>query len=143
MAYHGSHSAYIRRTLDRKELLFASELDLGASLTNCQTKDDDSDGSVLVFSPSISYASRDSKFRVSFVDPLTNKKMQVKTVLQVAVEPGSYKVGPPSIPFAASDSIEGPVESSLRDNIEWVTKERGATHLLALLIKIELTEDSS
>ena len=64
---------------------------------------------------------------------------EVKTVLQVAVEPDSYKVGPPSSPCI------GPVEESSPDgpaqwhheSIEWVTKERGATQLLAVLVKIQ------
>lgn len=58
--------------------------------------------------------------------------MQVRVVLQVAVKPGSYKVGSPSVPWTpAPDTHLHP------DSIEWVTKERGATQLLALLVSLE------
>lgn len=66
----------------------------------------------------------------------------MKLVLQVAVEPGSYKVGAPSLPFESPNERNLQPESgqqtiSDNENIEWVTKERGATQLLALLIRIE------
>lgn len=51
---------------------------------------------------------------------------------QILVQPGSYKVGPPSIETAMD--IDPRFE---RDATEWVTKERGATVLSALLIKLE------
>lgn len=67
-----------------------------------------------------------------FVDPCTRKRVQVRVVLQVAVKPGSYKVGSPSVPWTpAPDTHLHP------DSIEWVTKERGATQLLALLVNLE------
>ena len=60
-------------------------------------------------------------------------------MLQVAVKPGSYKVGPPSTAWKPSPS--NAVDPHLQtDTIEWVTKERGATQLLALLIKIDSSD---
>ena len=63
-------------------------------------------------------------------------------VLQVAVEPGSYKVGPPSMPWRLpTNAPSTTVDPHLQlDTIEWVTKERGATQLLALLIKIDSSD---
>lgn len=58
--------------------------------------------------------------------------MQVRVVLQVAVKPGSYKVGSPSVPWTPT-----PDTHLHPDTIEWVTKERGATQLLALLVSLE------
>lgn len=74
-----------------------------------------------------------------FVDPCTRKTLHVRVVLQIAVKPGSYKVGSPSIPWTPSLPNTHPTpDSHLQpDTIEWVTKERGATQLLSLLIRIE------
>ncbi|XP_076042886.1 neuralized-like protein 4 isoform X2 [Oratosquilla oratoria] len=136
MAYHGTRPGAIRRMLDKGELLFTGELGVSSTLAGRRSKDDDSDGSQLCFSPTITYAS-DKLIAppVSFVDPMTQRCVKVHVVLQVAVEPGSYKVGPPSIPWST------PLGPQLNtDTIEWVTKERGSTQLMALLIKIEASE---
>lgn len=65
----------------------------------------------------------------------------MRVVLQVAVKPGSYKVGSPSVPWTPNHhepNTHSGLDSHLQpDSIEWVTKERGATQLLALLIRIE------
>lgn len=67
-----------------------------------------------------------------FIDPRSKKKSEATLAFQILVQPGSYKVGPPSIDM--SKEIDPRFE---RDATEWVTKERGATVLSALLIKIE------
>jgi len=51
---------------------------------------------------------------------------------QVYVKPGSYKVGSQSI--AANEQIDPRFNNS---EVEWTTKERGATVLSALVVKIE------
>ncbi|RXG58645.1 Neuralized-like protein 4 [Armadillidium vulgare] len=59
MAYHGIKGGAIRRMLDKGELLFAGELGVNTRLANRKSRDDASDGSVLIFSPSVVYASLD------------------------------------------------------------------------------------
>lgn len=52
---------------------------------------------------------------------------------QVVVRPGSYKIGPPS-----AASVSKPIDPPLDYNsTEWVTKEKNATVLTALLLKFE------
>lgn len=142
MAYHGTRPGAVRRMLDKGELLFSGELGVSSTLAGRRSKDDDSDGSQLCFSPTITYASTDQFApSVLFVDPCTRKSVQVRVVLQVAVKPGSYKVGSPSVPWTPhhhDPNTHSSPDSHLQpDSIEWVTKERGATQLLALLIRIE------
>ncbi|RXG51117.1 Neuralized-like protein 4, partial [Armadillidium vulgare] len=59
MAYHGIKGGAIRRMLDKGELLFAGELGVNTRLANRKSREDASDGSVLIFSPSVVYASLD------------------------------------------------------------------------------------
>lgn len=51
---------------------------------------------------------------------------------QVYVKPGSYKVGSQTI--AANEQIDPRFNNN---EVEWTTKERGATVLSALVVKIE------
>lgn len=68
-----------------------------------------------------------------FVDPKTRNKLLVHVAFQVLVRPGSYKVGPPSF-----EGISHCIDPQLDpDSSEWVTKERGATVLQALLLHLE------
>lgn len=68
-----------------------------------------------------------------FLDPKTKKRMVAYAAFQVLVRPGSYKVGPPSVSL-----VSKPVDPHLdHDSSEWVTKERNATVLTALLLKLE------
>ncbi|CAL4068604.1 unnamed protein product, partial [Meganyctiphanes norvegica] len=142
MAYHGTRPGAIRRMLDKGELLTSGELGISSTLAGRRSKDDDSDGSQLCFSPAIMYAS-DDHFAppVTFNDPCSGRSVCVRVVLQVAVEPGSYKVGPPSIswspPSLQHNNQRSQQPYGKQETIEWVTKERGATQLLALLINIE------
>ncbi|KAL7644451.1 UNVERIFIED_CONTAM: hypothetical protein RMT77_005283 [Armadillidium vulgare] len=53
MAYHGIKGGAIRRMLDKGELLFAGELGVNTRLTNRKSREDASDGSVLIFSTSV------------------------------------------------------------------------------------------
>lgn len=128
-----------------------------------KNKDDDTDsgGSPLMLSPSIKYASASGTkyeyvyiifpclqiflqipfFSINifplcscrFVDPKTHNKLLVHVAFQVLVRPGSYKVGPPSI-AGVSHSIDPYLDL---DSSEWVTKEKGATLLQALLLRLE------
>lgn len=135
VAYHGSRVANLRRILDRGELLMQDNLGLiGSERENSKTKDDDTDsgGSPLILSPSIKYASA-AATKHEFVDPKTHNKLLVHVAFQVLVRPGSYKAGSPSVE-GVSHSIDPHLDPDLS---EWVTKERGATLLQALLLRLD------
>lgn len=51
---------------------------------------------------------------------------------QVCVRPGSYTPGPPSAALR-----ELPDQHFSPSELEWVTKEKGATLLYALLVRVE------
>lgn len=135
VAYHATRVPNLRRILDRGELLMQDNLGLaGSGSENTKSKDDDFDsaGSPLVLSPSIKYAAASSN-KHEFVDPKTRNKLLVHVAFQVLVRPGSYKVGPSSLE-GVSHTIDPHLDP---DSSEWVTKERGATLLQALLLRLE------
>ncbi|KAE8743975.1 bluestreak [Frankliniella occidentalis] len=135
VAYHGTRVSNLRRILDRGELLMQDNLGLTVSSSeNLKSKDDDTNsaGSPLILSPSIKFAAA-SATKHEFVDPKTRNKLLVHVAFQVLVRPGSYKVGPPSM-----DGVTHSIDPHLDpDSSEWVTKERGATLLQALLLRLE------
>lgn len=136
VAFYGTKLGDIRRILDHGELLLPGELGLERSMfKKNKSKEDDSDGSQLLFSPSIKYAmSTTFPTKNEFTDPKTKKHYKAFAAFQILVQPGSYKIGPPSIA-----GIAKPVDPHLdHDASEWVTKERGATVLSALLIKLDM-----
>ncbi|XP_067005004.1 neuralized-like protein 4 [Anabrus simplex] len=135
VAFYGAKLGDIRRILDHGKLLLPGELGLERCVSKKdKSKEDDSDGSQLLFSPSIRYAiSAAFATKNEYVDPKTKKHYQAYAAFQILVQPGSYKIGPPSIAGVAK-----PVDPHIdHDASEWVTKERGATVLSALLIKLE------
>lgn len=71
-----------------------------------------------------------SSFR--FRDPRSQRVFGAQVAVQVCVRPGSYKMGPPS--SAPSDLLDPRIPSS---EVEWVTKEKGATILRSLLVRVE------
>ncbi|XP_071449160.1 neuralized-like protein 4 [Hetaerina americana] len=136
IAYHGTRAGAVRQILDHGELLLPGELGLeGSLIRKLKSKEEDSDGSQLVFSPSIKYAGLSAfASKYEFMDPKTKQLSQGQVVLRVLVQPGSYKVGPPSI------SLSGIIDPKLEhDAIEWVTKERGAAIPSALLVCLSPT----
>ena len=70
----------------------------------------------------------------SFEDPLTKKKLNTKTVLQLCIGPDSYQVGPETI--AATSEIDPKFSNQ---EIEWSTKQRGSIILYGLLVKLDET----
>ena len=62
----------------------------------------------------------------------TKKVHHARVAFQVCVKPGSYKIGPQGI--GANEQIDPKFNNN---EVEWATKERGATVLAALLIKLE------
>ncbi|KAG8230350.1 hypothetical protein J437_LFUL000621 [Ladona fulva] len=136
VAYHGTRAGAVRQILDHGELLLPGELGLEGSLVRkMKSKEEDSDGSQLVFSPSIKYAGLSAfASKYEFLDPKTKQLSQGQVVLRILVQPGSYKVGPPSV------KISGLFDPKLEhDSIEWVTKERGAAIPSALLVCLSPT----
>ena len=54
--------------------------------------------------------------------------------MQVEVHPGSYKIGPPSLLQVSEESR--PDSHFKLDETEWLTKERGNTAIVALLVHL-------
>ena len=69
----------------------------------------------------------------SFNDPVTKKIYECRTTFQVLIKPDSYLVGEETV--GSSEKIIDPeFENS---ELEWSTKQHGATILYGLLIKAE------
>ncbi|XP_060219403.1 neuralized-like protein 4 isoform X3 [Meriones unguiculatus] len=67
-----------------------------------------------------------------FRDPKSQRTHQAQVAFQVCVRPGSYTPGPPSAALR-----EVPDQHFSPSELEWVTKEKGATLLYALLVRVE------
>ena len=134
-AYHGTHPGWVRRMLDTGKLLAQGEVGLERRRTAAaKSKEDDSDTSIIYFSPTINYAGL-AKFSPSrkFTDRKTGRTLMGQVALEVLVEPGSYKAG-------ETQGLEGvnKWESGLElQEREWVSKERGNTLLSALLVRVQ------
>ncbi|ELK31785.1 Neuralized-like protein 4 [Myotis davidii] len=145
MAYHGSNVAAIRRVLDRGELGAGT-----ASILSCRPLKGEPRGGFeepgencappreeqpppVLLSPSLQYAGAETlASKVQFRDPKFQRTHQAQVAFQVCVRPGSYTPGPPSaILREPPDPHFSPAE------LEWVTKEKGATLLYALLVRVE------
>ncbi|RXG52786.1 hypothetical protein Avbf_11258 [Armadillidium vulgare] len=112
MAYHGIKVGAIRRMLDRGELLFAGELEVNKRLANRKSREDASDGSVLIFSLSVVYASLDeltppiSRIRVN--TRLANRKSREDA------SDGSVFIFSPSVVYASLDELAHPISKSTK-----------------------------
>ncbi|XP_054431724.1 neuralized-like protein 4 isoform X4 [Pteronotus mesoamericanus] len=145
MAYHGSNVAAIRRVLDRGELGAGT-----ASILSCRPLKGEPRGGFeepgencappreeqpppVLLSPSLQYAGAETlASKVQFRDPKFQRTHQAQVAFQVCVRPGSYTPGPPSAVLREPpDPHFSPAE------LEWVTKEKGATLLYALLVRVE------
>ncbi|XP_012868581.1 PREDICTED: neuralized-like protein 4, partial [Dipodomys ordii] len=145
MAYHGSNVAAVRRVLDRGELGAGSASILSCRPLkgepgvgfeepgeNCAPPREEQPPPVLL-SPSLQYAGAEPlASKVQFRDPKSQRTHQAQVAFQVCVRPGSYTPGPPSAALREPpDPHFSPAE------LEWVTKEKGATLLYALLVRVE------
>ncbi|XP_072677450.1 neuralized-like protein 4 isoform X1 [Canis lupus baileyi] len=145
MAYHGSNVAAIRRVLDRGELGAGTASILSCRPLkgkpgvgfeepgeNCAPPREEQPPSVLL-SPSLQYAGAETlASKVQFRDPKSQRTHQAQVAFQVCVRPGSYTPGPPSATLREPpDPHFSPAE------LEWITKEKGATLLYALLVRVE------
>ena len=132
-AYHGTKPGWVRRMLDTGKLLTQGEVGLERRRSPAaKSKEDDSDISIIYFSPTINYAGL-AKFSPSRKFTNRKKTFMGQVALEVLVEPGSYKAG-------EAQGLEGvnKWESGLElQEREWVSKERGNTILSALLVRIE------
>ena len=138
-AYHGTKPGWVRRMLDTGKLLVVGEVGLERrSSPGAKSKEDDSDISIIYFSPTINYAGlpRFSPSR-KFTDRSTGKTYLGQVALEVLVEPGSYKAGD-SQGLEGANKWESGLELQER---EWVSKERGNTVLSALLLRIQHEEE--
>ncbi|XP_023385630.1 neuralized-like protein 4 isoform X5 [Pteropus vampyrus] len=145
MAYHGSNVAVVRRVLDRGELGAGT-----ASILSCRPLKGEPGGEFeepgencappreeqpppVLLSPSLQYAGAETlASKVQFRDPKSQRTHQAQVAFQVCVRPGSYTPGPPSAALREPpDPHFSPAE------LEWVTKEKGATLLYALLVRVE------
>ncbi|MEJ1273153.1 neuralized E3 ubiquitin protein ligase 4 [Cricetulus griseus] len=146
MAYHGSSVAVVRRVLDRGELGAGTTSILSCRPLkgepgvgfeepgeNCAPPREEQPPSVLL-SPSLQYAGAETlASKVQFRDPKSQRTHQAQVAFQVCVRPGSYTPGPPS----AAALRELPDQHFSPSELEWVTKEKGATLLYALLVRVE------
>ncbi|XP_036077915.1 neuralized-like protein 4 isoform X8 [Rousettus aegyptiacus] len=145
MAYHGSNVAAVRRVLDRGELGAGT-----ASILSCRPLKGEPEGEFeepgencappreeqpppVLLSPSLQYAGAETlASKVQFRDLKSQRTHQAQVAFQVCVRPGSYTPGPPSVALRVPpDPHFSPAE------LEWVTKEKGATLLYALLVRVE------
>ena len=109
-AYHGTEPGWVRRTLHTGQLLTKGEVGLeqrrGRGGKEARSKEDDSDISLLHFSPTINYAGLE---RFSPGKRFTDKRQQrghvARVALQVAVGPGSYKAGETQVTTAETRTI--------------------------------------
>ncbi|CAH2272322.1 neuralized 4 [Pelobates cultripes] len=143
IAYQGSSVASVRRTLDRGDLLpgCSSILTMVPLKTDPQNGFSAAEPNVMqsrelqsvVLSPTLRYAGL-LEFcpKLQFQDPRSQRILGAQVAFQVCVEPGSYKVGPPSAGPADHMDPRIPVSET-----EWLTKEKGATILRSLLVRVE------
>ncbi|ELT95486.1 hypothetical protein CAPTEDRAFT_101277 [Capitella teleta] len=137
-AYHGCHSASVRRILDTGDLHVAGEggITLRPHSTQSEEKnkpEEKSNVRQIVLSPTVKYAGCQSHAPKFDYRDLKSKKMQsARVVYQVCVKPGSYKIGPQTV--GANEQIDPKFSNT---ELQWSTKEKGAVILSALLIQVQ------
>lgn len=147
VAYYGLPIYQVRQVMDSGQLRFPEVYDAEANdelPPTDATKDENKGSTELVFSPIIHYASLDdfATPKRGYVDSRTKQRLSVKAVFELLVQPGSYRSGPPTVPFTPSNfkshfpNSMNEVEIDL-NHIEWSTKEQGATHVAALHLCLE------
>ena len=111
-AYHVTQPNVVRRILDEGQLL-PPELNIWQrAKTAARRNDGESDGQSLIFSPSLQTASCSAPISQLF-DPVMKMMRHGQVVLQVSLQPGSYKVRRASSPTgpqhaAAAVTVESP-----------------------------------
>ena len=99
VAYHGTQPGWVRKMLDTGKLLTKGEVGLERRRVPVnKSKEDDSDIALVHFSPTINYAGLERFSPAKKFSDLKRKCQAqgdnvARLALQVALEPGSYKVG--------------------------------------------------
>ncbi|KAF2354220.1 Transposase Tc1-like [Trinorchestia longiramus] len=153
MAYCAARPGHVRRMLDKGELLFPGELELGFPRRGGRSKEEEGDGSMINVSPSVAVAAATTLPTTGLLERGCGRSYSGRVLLQVAVKPGAYKKldcendaavgsGVPApaagVPTAARSAARS--DNKPHTRVQWVTKERGATQLLALLVAVEQVE---
>ena len=156
LAYHGTRPAIVRRILDEGHLLppDLAVWQRSRAARSSKGHDGDSEGCSLLFSPILKPAASFAP-AARLYDPTSKDEISGQIVLQVVVQPGSYKVKRASSPLgtttsstpavAVATSVVSPSGSSTQqlmlantdDAIYWYTKERGAAIVQALLVRMD------
>ncbi|XP_029436283.1 neuralized-like protein 4 isoform X1 [Rhinatrema bivittatum] len=145
MAYHGTNVGAVRRILDRGELVSGSASIFILKKAKAELQNDlqeppensaqERDPFRILLSPTLRYAGLETfATKVLFKDLKSQRHHTAQVAFQVCVKPGSYKTGPQSVGAAAEllDPRFGVGEVEW-----WVTKEKGATVLCGLLVRVE------
>ncbi|XP_078356493.1 neuralized-like protein 4, partial [Oculina patagonica] len=144
VAFHGTRLDSVNAILECADLLFPGDIALGGRKLseeeghfNEDRKPPGFDTKQIFVSPSVRYAGDDIYAQPSsFEDPSTKKTFAAKTVLQLRINPNSYKVGPETI-----DATEQIDREFSNEELEWSTRERRAIILYGLLVKLEECEE--
>lgn len=154
-AYHGTRPSVTRRILDEGQLL-PPDLSIWQRYRNTRSSKDhdgDSEGCQLLFSPLLNPASTFTAAPpAEFFDPILKANHRGQVVLQVLIQPGSYKVcratsplsltGATPVAAGSSNTTQQLSAPSAEDGaIFWYTKERGAAIVQALLVRTEVTTE--
>jgi len=135
-AYFGTKPCLIRRMLDAsgQQLLPASSSSFCPSLSKCKGKEDDSDVPPLLFTPTLKYLTTCPSICPPSPFKHGGKSYSAKVALQVEINPGSYKIGSPTVkpPLPVSPDSRFKLEET-----EWLTKEKGNTFTTALLVQLQ------
>ncbi|KAK8759132.1 hypothetical protein V5799_003230 [Amblyomma americanum] len=149
VAYHGVPVAAVRKTLDHGQLLSPDKVSLCQIPKSGQrSKSENFESHSVCLSPTLRYAGCSALCpKHEFVDPKSGRQLWARAAFQVLVQPGSYTTHPGRVgatsPTGSSSGGGGavardPMEAFLgASELEWRTKERGATILHALLVRLE------
>ncbi|XP_075541254.1 neuralized E3 ubiquitin protein ligase 4 isoform X3 [Dermacentor variabilis] len=143
VAYHGVPVAAVRKTLDHGQLLSPDKVSLcQPPKTGSRSKSENCESHSVCLSPTLRYAGCSALCpKHEFLDPKTSRQMWARTAFQVLVQPGSYTTHPARVGATSptsSATSRNPTETFLgASELEWRTKERGATILHALLVRLE------
>jgi hypothetical protein len=115
--------------------LGGSKISEGIGHFNDSWKPHGFDTKKIFLSPTIEYAGMEAYARKHEFTAANKKKHNIQVAFEVWIRPGSYTKGPETVLEAHQKHIR--LSRSFRnDELEWATKERGATILCGLLVKI-------
>ncbi|XP_070567241.1 neuralized-like protein 4 [Ptychodera flava] len=139
VAFHGTEADTVKPILDANMLLLPGDIVLGGDKLeqrkeHTEEHDEKFDPKNIFVSPSIKYVEQKSYAKsVSWIDEHTSTEYDAKVAFEVWIRPGSYEIHGQTLE-AGSERID---EYFRNDSLEWFTKERPATVLYGLLIKLD------